>query len=206
MSLGESVPPVARFTPAGGRHGPANLVVPTQSMKRYLLPCGCSERIVVTAGQAGDDVQCPACRALVPVPRLGGLAALEQASEPTVPQRRWTAGHGWGFAGLLVAAAAVVAAVGLRSSTLGTPPAGDAEIRAAVAASDIVTVHRAGRDMARSGVHRPPSPEEARRERIFRSAQVFSWLLWGVAAGGAAVAAVGFAMANGPRQRGVDDG
>jgi hypothetical protein len=198
------VPPVAGCTPVGGRHGPANLVVPTQLMKRYLLPCGCSERIVVTAGQAGDDVQCPACSALVPVPRLGGLIALEQAPEIPAPQRRWTAGHGWGLAGLLVAAASLVAAVGLRSWSLGTPPADDAEIRAVVAASDIVTVHRAGRDMARSGVHRPPSPEEARSQRIFRSAQVFSWLLWGVAAGGAAVAAVGFAVASGPRQRVVD--
>jgi hypothetical protein len=204
MSLGESVPPVAGFTPAGGRHGPANLVVLTQSMKRYLLPCGCSERIVVTAGQAGDDVQCPACRALVPVPRLGGLAALEQAPEPSTPQRRWTAGHGWGLAGLLVAAASLVAAVGLRSWSLGTPPAGDAEIRAAVAASDIVTVHRAGRDMTRSGIHRPPSPEEARSQRIFRSARAFSWLLWGLAAGGSAVAAVGFAVAGRPRQRVFD--
>ncbi|MFM8952773.1 MAG: hypothetical protein ACKOOF_06910 [Planctomycetaceae bacterium] len=152
-------------------------------MKRYLLPCGCSERIVVTAGQAGDDVQCPVCRALVPVPRLGGLAALEQASEPPAPLRRWTAGHGWGVAGLLVAAAAVAAAVGLRSWSLGTPPAGDAEIRAAVAASDIVTVHRAGRDLARSGVQRPPSPEEARRERIFRSGSLKEHRLVRLAAG-----------------------
>jgi hypothetical protein len=175
-------------------------------MKRYLLPCGCSERIVVTAGQAGDEVQCPACHSRLAVPRLGGLAALEQAPAEPTALRQWTVGQGWALAGLLVAAAAVTAAAGLRSWAVGTPLALDAEIRAAVAGSDIATVHRAYRDMARSGVYRPPLPDEARNQRIARSAEVFSWLLWGVAASAAAVAAIAFGLASGPRQRGVDDG
>jgi hypothetical protein len=175
-------------------------------MKRYLLPCGCSEQIVVTAGQAGDEVQCPACRSRLAVPRLGGLAALEQAPEELPSRRQWTVGHGWGLAGLIVAVAAVSAAVGLRSWAVGTPLAADAEIRAAVAASDIAIVHRAYRDMARSGVHRPPMPDEARNQRIARSVEAFSWLLWAVAAGGAAVAAIAFGMASGPRQRVVEEG
>lgn len=175
-------------------------------MKRYLLPCSCSERIVVTAGQAGDEVQCPACRSWLEVPRLGGLATLEQALVEPPPNLQWTVSHGWALAGLLVAAAAVSAAAGLRAWAVGTPLAADAEIRAAVAASDIATVHRAYRDMARSGVYRSPLPDEARNQRLARSAEAFSWLLWGVAAGGAAVAAIAFRMTSGPRQRVVDDG
>lgn len=175
-------------------------------MKRYLLPCGCSARIVVTAGQAGDAVHCPACHSRLSVPRLGGLTALEQAPAEPPPRRQWTVGHGWALAGLLVAATSLVAAVGLRPWAVGTPLVGDAEIRAAVAGSDIATVHRAYRDMARSGVYRPPLPEEARSQRLARSARVFSWLLWAVAAGGAAVAATACGLAGGRRQRGMDDG
>lgn len=184
----------------------ADPVTAANNMKRYLLPCGCSERIVVTAGQAGDEVHCPACRSRLVVPRLGGLAALEQAPAEPPPRRQWTVGQGWGLAGLLIAAAAVMAAAGLRSWMVGTPGVTDAEILAAVAASDIATVHRAYRDMARSGVERPPLPDEARSQRLARSAEAFSWLLWAVAAGGAAVAAIAFGMASGPRQRVVDDG
>lgn len=151
-------------------------------------------------------MQCPACRARLAVPRLGGLAALEQPPEDSSPRRQWTVGQGWGLAGLLVTAASLLAVVGLRSWAVGTPLAGEAEIRAAVAASDIGTVHRAYRDMARSGVHRPPMPEEARNQRLSRSAEAFSWLLWALAVGGAAIAAVGFGLANGLRQRVVEDG
>ena len=161
---------------------------------------------MVTAGQAGDEVQCPACRTRLTVPRLGGLAALERAPEEPSPRRQWTVGHGWGFAGLIVAAAALSAALGLRPWVVGTPLVGDAEIRAAVAASDIATVHRAYRDMARSGVYRPPLPEEARSQRLARSAEAFSWLLWTLAAGGVAVAAIAFGLAAAARQRVVDEG
>lgn len=190
----------------GGTSGSCTTVAAAKNMKRYLLPCRCSERVVVTAGQAGDEVRCPACGGRLTVPRLGGLTALEQAPAEPTPRPQWTVGHGWGLAGLLVATASLIAAVGLRSCTVGSPLVGDAEIRAAVAASDIATVHRAYRDMARSGVQRPPLPEEARNQRIFRSAEAFSWLLWAAAAGGAAVAAVAFGLARGPRQRVVDDG
>lgn len=189
-----------------GTSGPAISVTAAKTMKRYLLPCECSERIAVTAGQAGDEVQCPVCRRRRAVPRLGDLAALEQAPAEPPSRRQWTVGHAWSLAGLLVSAAAVSAAVGLRPWAVGTPPALDTEIRAAVAGSDIATVHRAYRDMARSGVYRPPLPDEARNQRIARSAEAFSWLLWGIAAGGAAVAAIAFGLASGPRQRVVDDG
>lgn len=190
----------------GGVSGPAKLVAVAKNMKRYLLPCGCSERIVVSAGQAGDAVECPACGARLTVPRLGGLAALELAAEAPSPRRQWTVGQGWGFAGLLIAAIAAPAALGLRAWPVATPLVGDAEIRAAVAATDIAMVHRAYREMARSGVRRPPLPDEARNQRLSRSAELFSGLLWAVAAGGAVLAAVGFGLAGGPRQRVVADG
>jgi hypothetical protein len=60
-------------------------------MKRYLLPCVCSARIAVSAGQAGDRIRCPACGAEQPVPRLGELARLEQATD--AGSERHTQGH-----------------------------------------------------------------------------------------------------------------
>jgi hypothetical protein len=60
-------------------------------MKRYLLPCVCSARIAVSAGQAGDRIRCPACGAEQPVPRLGELARLEQATD--AGSERHTPGH-----------------------------------------------------------------------------------------------------------------
>ena len=85
----------------------------------------------------------------------------------------------------------------------------DDEIRTAVAATDIGAVHRAWISMTRSGVERPPLPEEARSQRIYRSADGFARLLWTIAAGGAALAVVGLLLsrtaADGQAQRVVDD-
>jgi hypothetical protein len=170
-------------------------------MKRFLLPCGCSARVVVTAGQAGDRVSCPACGAELRVPRLGDLAALEAAPAERQRARQWTIGHSFGLAGLLIAAVATAGAIGLRSWSAGGPVVADEQIRAAVAATDIGSVHRAWQSMARSGVERPALPEEARSQRIYRSAAAFSGLLWTVAAGGAALAATGFALSRSAKSR-----
>jgi hypothetical protein len=50
--------------------------------------------------------------------------------------------------------------------------------------------------MARSGVERPPLAEEARSQRIYRSADAFARLLWTIAAGGAALAAAGLILSR----------
>ncbi len=165
-------------------------------MKRFLLPCDCSARIAVTAGQAGDRVRCPACGAEQTVPRLGELGGLEEAPDEVRPRRRWTLGHACGLAGLLIAVVASAGAIGLRALATGGPLAADDDIRAAVAASDIGAVHRAWASMARSGVERPPLPEEARSQRIYRSADAFTRLLWTIAAGGAALAAAGLILSR----------
>lgn len=179
-------------------------------MNRYLLPCGCGGQTVVTAGQAGDRVPCRACGKSLDVPRLGGLAALESAPPADSAARAasggWTVGHACGLAGLFLAAAATLGAVGLPWWTASEPLVSDAEIRAAVDATDIGSVHRAWQSMARSGVERPPMPEEARIQQLHASATTFSRLLWLVAAAGAALAGAGFAVARGGGQRVVGDG
>jgi hypothetical protein len=178
-------------------------------MKRFLLPCGCSARIAVTAGQAGDRLRCPACGSELTVPRLGDLGRLEAAPEDVHRGRRWTVGHACALAGLLTAIFATGGALGLRSWATGEPLVADDEIRTAVAATDIGAVHRAWISMTRSGVERPPLPEEARSQRIYRSADGFARLLWTIAAGGAALAVVGLLLsrtaADGQAQRVVDD-
>jgi hypothetical protein len=165
-------------------------------MKRFLLPCDCSARIEVTAGQAGDRVRCPACGDEQTVPRLGDLGGLEVAPDDVRPRRRWTVGHACCLAGMLIAAVASGGAIALRSWATGGPLAADDDIRAAVAATDIGAVHQAWALMARSGVERPPLPEEARSQRIYRSADAFARLLWTIAAGGAALAAAGLILSR----------
>lgn len=200
------------FGPVEGRGAasPSKRPAPRGKMKRFLLPCGCSARIAVTAGQAGDRVRCPACGAEQTVPRLGDLGDLEEASEQVRPRRGWTVGHACGLAGFLIAVVASGGAIGLRSWATGGPLTADDDIRAAVAATDIGAVHRAWASMARSGVERPPLPEEARSQRIYRSADAFARLLWTIAAGGAALAAAGLILSRFPAdpqsQRVVGDG
>jgi hypothetical protein len=70
----------------------------------YLLPCPCSRKIPVQAGQAGERVTC-ACGATLEVPTLLGLKKLERAAvsaESIAPRPAWTAGHRIIFLGALV--------------------------------------------------------------------------------------------------------
>ena len=148
----------------------------------------------MTAGQAGDRISCPACGAELVIPRLGELSTLEAAAEEQRSGRRWTVGHACGLAGLLIAAAAASGAVGLRAWAVGEPVTDEETTRAAVAASDIGTVHRGWISMARSGIERPPLPEEARSHQLYRSADALARLLWAIAAGGAVLAVAGITL------------
>lgn len=141
-------------------------------------------------------MRCPACGAEQSVPRLGDLGGLEEAPEEGRPRRRWTVGHACCLAGLLIAVVASAGAIGLRAWATGVPLVADDDIRAAVAATDIGAVHRAWASMARSGVERPPLPEEVRSQRIHRSADAFARLLWTIAAGGAALATGGLFLSR----------
>lgn len=184
-------------------------------MKRYLLPCVCSARIAVSAGQAGDRIRCPACGADKLVPRLGELARLEEAvadasdrlaqghfraredrpagGRPLVAQPgqtgAWTAGHACLLAGLftmLLGGAAAAVVQATRSAVV------DADtIRMAVQGGSIVDIHQAWQAFARQGVERPIMPDEAQLLRRAGIATATGRLLWGVAAVGLALAIAG---------------
>ena len=184
-------------------------------MKRYLLPCVCSARIAVSAGQAGDRIRCPACGAEQPIPRLGELARLEQAADdgserftqghfrpqdehpaqgrPLANRTReagsWTAAHACLLAGLfamLLGGAAAVVVQATRSAVV------DADmIRMAVQGGSIVDIHQAWQAFARQGVERPIMPDEAQLLRQAGIATAVGRLLWGVAALGLVLAIAG---------------
>jgi hypothetical protein len=73
------------------------------------------------------------------------------------------------------------------------PPRPD-DVRRAVAAAPITTIHAAWTELAASGLSRTPSPLEARFARFTRVTRGLSRTLWGVAAVAAVVAAAGAAV------------
>ena len=159
-------------------------------MSTYLLPCGCSASIEVGPGQAGGRVSCPACGAMVAVPRLGELARLPRGRPPAPVAAAWTAAHACLLGGCVVAATALAAAAYLGSTP--APLFDAAAIRGAVTAAATPTVYREWQFLARSGVARPPLPEEQRLVTTARSGRAVAAVLLAVAAGGAAAAVGGW--------------
>lgn len=168
----------------------------------FLLPCACSARIRVVAGQAGDRVACPRCGTGLDVPRLSDLLRLEPAGGSTPPTRGWDVARGLLVAGtsiaLLAGAAAVAVAVGGR----GAAPDPEA-IRAAVASASAVDVLRAWQSLAASGVARPPTALERRQQAFAAASSGIATALWSVAGFGAAVAGGAAVLAYGGRGRGA---
>jgi hypothetical protein len=159
-------------------------------MKIFFLPCGCGSTIAVAAGQAGGQVRCDQCGATVLVPRLGDLARLAvPAAGPATPHRRWTIGHACLLAGAAVAAMAAVGAVCITAPTAAAVDV--AGIRQAVSKASDGEVYRVWKQLARSGVARPPLHQERRLEQIARVAGAMSRWLVGLAVIGVAVAAAG---------------
>ncbi len=159
--------------------------------KPHLLVCGCSARIPVAKGQAGGQVRCQACGAVVDVPRLRDFAGLEVATDDPRPLRRWDAARGVLLAGAALAALAAVAAttiVSLASRAVGAAPDPEA-IRVAVAAADTVEVHRAWQRLTEWGVDRLPTDDERRQRAVAASAAGVAMALWIVAGVGALIAA-----------------
>jgi len=73
-------------------------------MSRYLLTCGCGTGAPVEVGQAGGQVDCPACGAKLDVPPLRKLrhlpvSAAVAADQPAI----WSARQGVATAGLILA-------------------------------------------------------------------------------------------------------
>ena len=75
-------------------------------MSKYLLTCGCGTGAPVEVGQAGGQVDCPACGAKLDVPPLRKLRHLPAAAEASEPAATtWGARQGVAAAGLILAGA-----------------------------------------------------------------------------------------------------
>lgn len=161
-------------------------------MKTYLLPCSCSVDIPVSAGLAGGRVNCPSCGRAIDVPKLRELSRLQERPAPVVTQTRWSPAHAVLLAG---AAAAVIAWAASLLILPRTDSAVDlAAIRAAVRSApdeDIYRVWKQG--LSRSGVDRPPTPEEEKRLRASRFSEGVSRGL-NILGGLGAVAAIAAAL------------
>ncbi|MFM9024971.1 MAG: hypothetical protein ACKON7_06490 [Planctomycetaceae bacterium] len=172
-------------------------------MTRYLLPCSCSRRIAVAAGQAGGSVRCPGCGAAVAVPRLGELGRLERDAsgpEPADAGRGWNAARACLLGGVVVAVGAAAAAAWRRGWRSAVAPLDQAAVRAAVAAAPVEQVHESWLVYERYGIGRPAVAEEERRVRQAQAIRGLETVAWLTAAAGAA-AGVGGAIAAALRRR-----
>lgn len=167
----------------------------TKAERSYLVPCSCSARLPVTAGQAGGTIVCRACGREIDVPRLRELAAF--AVEPGRAEAPATAAPGRGMivAGSVVAVAAAalaVALVPLGRFFFSQPPTPEV-IRAAIDAAPPASIQFAWQALAATGVHRPPTAEELQLQQFAAHASGVAMFLWGVAVLGALLVAAGLA-------------
>lgn len=158
--------------------------------KRYRLPCACSATVPVVPGQAGGRATCPACGAVIDVPRLRDLAGYA-VGEPAEAAAPWSRSRAWLLVMAAVAAAAAVAAFVV--PRFMAPPRlvpDESAIRAAIDAVDAATIYKAWQAMRGSGIDRGALPEELRLQQAAGSTSRVVMLLWGIAAVTALAAAV----------------
>ena len=162
-------------------------------MKTFRLPCECSHVIMVTTGQAGGVVNCPACGREVTVPKLrdfGQLEVVEAAAGK--PRTGWRLAHACMLAGGVTAVLAWVAAAVLSVSPQATITA--ETIRANVAAASDKQIFEAWKALSQSGVARPPLPEEKRLQQRSHFWEGVSRGLLAIGAVGAVVGLAGVGM------------
>jgi hypothetical protein len=182
---GESVSPARRSNPPW-----------IDPMKAFLLPCACSQSIVITSGQAGGTVSCPGCGREVAVPKLRDFGRLEAAATGQSRRREgWRASHACMLAGGLTAFFAWAVAVVFAMPTQ-SPFTADA-IRAGVAAASDRQIYEAWKSLSRSGISRPPLPDEKRIQQTASFRSGLSRGLFVIGGLGAAVGLLGVALRAG---------
>lgn len=133
-------------------------------MKSFLLPCDCSHAIVITSGQAGGLVTCPACGREVAVPKLRDVSRLKSIERgQSRPRVGWRRAHACMLAGWITAVLAWAGA-----ALLAVPPRAtitSETIRANVAAASDAQIFEAWKALSQSSVARPPLPEEKRLQQ-----------------------------------------
>jgi hypothetical protein len=170
-------------------------------MKAFLLPCECSQTIVVTTGQAGGAATCPACGRNVAVPKLRDFSRLRSAEAgQSRPREGWRVSHACMLAGGLVAGLAWAAAA---MFAVPTPsPSATESIRASVAAASDTQVYQAWKSLSQSGIARPPTPDERRIQQKMNFSTGLSRGLFVVGGMGAVVGLLGVALRAGARKTG----
>lgn len=161
--------------------------------RSYLVPCACSARTPVTAGQAGGRIVCQGCGRALDVPRLRDLTPFAAQSDRAEVLDRTAPGRGMLVAGTVIAVVAAALALSLvrvGGSFFPQPPRPEV-IRAAIAAAPLPDIQLAWQSLAVTGLHRPPTAEELRLEQFAAHASGVTVFLWGVAAVGAVLAAAG---------------
>lgn len=169
-----------------------------QPMTRYLLPCSCSRRIPVAAGQAGGAVRCPACGAECVVPRLGELARYETAVQEPGPARTWSGAQACILAGLVTAVGGAAIAGWLHARRTDVGPFHEQAFRDAVASAPADEVHESWLMFQRQGIARPPVTEELRRLARAQALRALETAGWIAAAAGGATALIGIAAGRSP--------
>lgn len=192
--------------PLGGKNfrgkcfsGPTFESLGIDPMKAFLLPCACSQSIVITSGQAGGTVSCPGCGRDVAVPKLRDFDRLEPAAGGQSRQREsWRLSHACMLAGGLTAVlawgVAIVFAMPMRS-----PFTADT-IRAGVAAASDSQIYAAWKSLSRSGIARPPLPDEKRIQQTVSFRTGLARGLFVIGGLGAAVGLLGVALRAGGRK------
>jgi hypothetical protein len=172
----------------------------------FRVPCRCSAAVTILPGQAGSRVICPACGAGIEVPRLRDLAPFAVVAERSSGWR-WSAAHGWLLVGVVVAAAAAIAAGLIGSFDGGAARRLPSErvIREVIESSDAATIHAAWRSLRQSSVDRGAMPAELLVQRAAGSASRIAKLLWAVATL-AGLVALGGAVAAARQQAAASPG
>ena len=162
-------------------------------MTSFLLPCECAQSIVISAGQAGGVVECPACGRKVAVPKLRDVGRLEPVSSGQPHSTSgWRLAHACmlvgGITALLAWCGAAVFGVAPQASVTSDT------IRANVAAASDKQILEAWKALSQSGVARPPLPDEKRLQQRFHFRSGVSRVLLAVGALGAVVGLAGAGM------------
>ena len=163
--------------------------------KTYRIPCGCSAAVVVGPGQAGGKVDCPACGAVIDVPRLRDLEPWVVAAEsvPTSAPRRGRVLLIVGCGIALLAGATALAVTRYAQSVADRLP-DEPTIRGGVAQADPETIYQVWKMMRYAGVDRGPLPDEIHVLRTATTTDSFATVLWTAAVFGGLVAASGLVL------------
>lgn len=160
-------------------------------VKKHLLACPCGAEIAVSGGQAGGQVVCTTCQAVVNVPKLRELGRLPLAQEAAAgPRRGWGPAQGMLLAGGLVALASWGAAAWL-GRTIESPVDVEA-IRQNVAMQTDAQIYEAWRNhFSTTTVSRPQMVVEKlfAQQTFLRQGMAFA--LAGLGAVGAIVGVAG---------------